>query len=168
LRSSVLEEAGSLSITSGGTTMEHDPRDEVPTAAPACRLTAAEWRDRVAAWRKVDALALDRRVSPGRVTTTYPRTDDLVCRIRALVDAERVCCSFLGFDVREDDEFVEVELTYPPGAETLLDRLEEEVEQFVPIFADLMRAEQSVFVGGGSLGSTDDLVVTLADRRTRL
>ncbi|MGH2750571.1 MAG: hypothetical protein ACRDK3_06825 [Actinomycetota bacterium] len=53
-------------------------------------------------------------------TTVWKRQGDVFTRLKRLVDAERQCCSFLGFDLEESDDEIRLRTTFPPGAEGLL------------------------------------------------
>ena len=78
-----------------------------------CSLSPAALSDRRGAWRSLAAHALHRDVEPGRVLSTYPKRDEIAQRLAELVEAEKACCPFLEFDIREGDSVIEVELRYP-------------------------------------------------------
>ena len=90
------------------------------TASLACSLPVAEMSDRMDRWRALTEEALGRTVEPGRVVSTYPRTEDIAARLRELIGAEVGCCPFLVFDVRETHGSIEVELRYPPEFEPMV------------------------------------------------
>src|SRR5919106_1609018 len=79
-----------------------------------CSLSPDALSERRGAWRSLTAQALDRRVEPGRVLSTYPKAPEIARSLARLVEAEKDCCPFLEFDVRESDSTIEVELRYPP------------------------------------------------------
>ena len=66
------------------------------------------------AWRSLMAQALHRRVEPGRVLGTYPNRLEIARSVAQLVEAEKDCCPFLEFDIRERDSTMEVGLRHPP------------------------------------------------------
>ena len=80
----------------------------------ACNLSSPDLSDRVAAWRSLGAQALRRTAEPGRVVSTYPKHPELAGALTELIEAERECCPFLEFEVREQESEIEVELRYPP------------------------------------------------------
>ena len=88
--------------------------------ALSCSLPAAELLDRLAAWNALAQEALSRSAEPGRVVSTYPRSEALAARLQELIDSEARCCPFLVFDVRETDEVIEAELRYPPEFEPIV------------------------------------------------
>jgi hypothetical protein len=79
-----------------------------------CSLSLNALSDRQGAWRSLMAQALDRRVEPGRVLSTYPNRPEIVRSLAQLVEAEKDCCPFLEFEIRECDSTIGVELRYPP------------------------------------------------------
>jgi hypothetical protein len=80
----------------------------------ACSLSPTALSDRRGAWRSLTAQGLHRRVEPGRVLGTYPNRPEIARSLAQLVEAEKDCCPFLEFDIREGDSTIEVELRYPP------------------------------------------------------
>lgn len=88
--------------------------------AETCTLDPGALGDHIDAWRQLTALALHREAHPGRVVSTYPRSPYTTARLNHLVNAERECCSFLKFDMREEKDVVTVELHYPPEFAPLL------------------------------------------------
>ena len=79
-----------------------------------CSLSPDALSERRGAWRSLMAQALHRRVEPGHVLTTYPNGPEVARSLAQLVEAEKDCCPFLEFDIRESDSTIEVELRYPP------------------------------------------------------
>jgi hypothetical protein len=80
----------------------------------SCSLSPNALSERGGAWRSLMAQALHRRVEPGRVLGTYPNRPEIAQSLAQLVEAEKDCCPFLEFDIRESDSTIEVELRYPP------------------------------------------------------
>jgi hypothetical protein len=85
-----------------------------------CSLSPAGLSDRRGAWRSLTTQALNRSVEPGRVLSTYPKRAEIAQGLAEVVEAEKECCPFLEFDIREGDSVIEVELRYPPGFATML------------------------------------------------
>jgi hypothetical protein len=85
-----------------------------------CSLSANARSDRGGSWRSLIAQALHRRVEPGRVLSTYPNGPEIARSLAQLVEAEKDCCPFLEFDIRESDSTIEVELRYPPEFAAML------------------------------------------------
>jgi hypothetical protein len=79
-----------------------------------CSLSPDALAERRDAWRSLMVQALRRRVEPGRVVSTYPKAPQIARSLAQLVEAEKDCCPFLEFDIREGDSTIEVELRYPP------------------------------------------------------
>jgi MerR family copper efflux transcriptional regulator len=79
-----------------------------------CTLPPDALSERRGAWRSLMAQALHRRVEPGRVLSTYPNAPEIARSLVQLAEAEKDCCQFLEFDIRESDSTIEVELRYPP------------------------------------------------------
>jgi hypothetical protein len=82
--------------------------------AAACSLSPKALSDRIGAWRSLTTQALQRVVEPGRILGTYPKRAAIAHGFAELVEAEKECCPFLEFDIRERDSVIEVELRYPP------------------------------------------------------
>jgi MerR family transcriptional regulator, copper efflux regulator len=90
-----------------------------------CSLSPTALSERRDAWHSLMAQALHRRVEPGRVLSTYPNAPEVARSLAQLAEAEKDCCPFLEFDIRESDSTIEVELRYPPEfAATLASLLE--------------------------------------------
>jgi hypothetical protein len=85
-----------------------------------CSLSLNALSERRGAWRTLMAQALHRRVEPGRVLSTYPNGPKVARSLAQLVEAEKDCCPFLEFDIRESDSTIEVELRYPPEFAAML------------------------------------------------
>lgn len=97
--------------------------NERPAVDIACTLERGDASGRAREWREVGRHARERHVEEGRVTAIYPRSETLRGRLVRLIEAESECCPFLGFQIHEEGESIRVELTYPPGAEALVDQV---------------------------------------------
>ena len=78
-----------------------------------CSLSHEKLSGRVLAWSRVMARAIDRRVDGDNTVATYPRDDELLEEVRALIAAEAECCPFMEFTVTESPEGFTVELRVP-------------------------------------------------------
>ena len=68
--------------------------------AATCTLSPDAGQERLAQWRAFHAdYALEISRFPGVLSVTYARNDDSLARLRTLVAAERVCCSFLDWSI---------------------------------------------------------------------
>lgn len=68
--------------------------------------------DRVSEWRSLRADALiDETTHDGVTLAVFQRRPDVMRRLLALIEAERDCCSFLEFRVREQGDRVSVEVS---------------------------------------------------------
>jgi len=96
----------------------HDTRAE----PIACTLEPSDQNARVEEWRELRRDALIRETRDATVSTTLwkPRAG-VVERLEQLVEAERACCSFLEFELEEEDSVIRLETTFPPGGEAVLD-----------------------------------------------
>jgi hypothetical protein len=84
----------------------------------ACTLTAAELPGRMASARALGEEALvDVEVVDRRALLRFTGHRD---EVEALVAAERECCGFFDFSVREYGERIELEITTPEGGEQVL------------------------------------------------
>lgn len=87
----------------------------------ACSLPSDDLQARLREWDDLRKAALIAESTEGNVTTTiWDRLEGVATRLNRLVDAERQCCSFLGFDLREDEDEIRLETTFPPGTEGML------------------------------------------------
>lgn len=118
MRSSVLELAPLFASPTEDNVMEQHPPGT--NAQAACTLQGESFDDRAAAWRQLAARAIRREAEPGRVRSVYPHEAQLIERLAGLIEAERACCPFLRFTVREEGDVVHVELEYPPDFEAVL------------------------------------------------
>lgn len=108
-----------------GCTFLDRPRTELPvvrtTSAPiACTLSGAGYDTRTTQWR--DLLDGAPRVDvPGGVRITLPTT--VLERTAALAAAEQGCCGFYAFRIDLHGSTLELTITAPPEARTMLDEL---------------------------------------------
>ena len=87
----------------------------------ACSLPADDLQRRLREWSELGSEALITENTEGNVkTTVWRRRGDVAVRLKSLVDAERRCCSFLGFDLEESEDEITMKITFPPGAEGML------------------------------------------------
>lgn len=93
------------------------------TDPSTCSLDGSELVDRARAWQDVLSRALSRETYEGRVLSIYPSEPALLQRLRRLIAAEAECCSFLNFTVTEGPTETIVELTFPPEAREVVDRV---------------------------------------------
>lgn len=98
--------------------------------AIACTLGAGDFKDRVADIRALATRSLrtgHRR--PLQLELFYDR--DAIAEVRDLVAKESGCCSFLVFDLRQDDQSARLTITAPvealPAAEVLFAHLAPEL-----------------------------------------
>jgi hypothetical protein len=78
----------------------------------ACTLGPTDGAARLEEWRQLHTSAgLGRRVEPGQVTIRFRGESGVGDELRWLVDAERDCCAFLGWELRYVDAEWHVEVT---------------------------------------------------------
>ncbi len=95
-----------------------------PHTRVACSLSADELPQRVA---EMTALGKDALMSVSPDGTLHFRADEPTRkRLEAIVAAESECCSFLGFELNENDGELALNIVAPDGAE--------------PVVADLVEA----------------------------
>ena len=91
-----------------------------PDTPIACSLSASELPARLAEMAAIGSDAL-LGVDDGAL---HFRNDERTReRLEAIVAAESECCSFLGFDLREQADHLELRVAAPEGAEALADDL---------------------------------------------
>jgi hypothetical protein len=97
---------------------------EAPAPVYACTLEDSELLARIQAWQRITRQATSRQVEETRIVATYPTDAQLLRELRALIDAEAECCSFLEFTVEEKADAVVTELRFlpdtPPAMRTLI------------------------------------------------
>ena len=80
----------------------------------ACSLTAPDLEQRLREWQSLRADALiSEDPTPERTVTVFERSDEVLARLVALIEAEKGCCSFLHFDVAQEGDRIRVEVTAP-------------------------------------------------------
>jgi hypothetical protein len=79
--------------------------------------------ERMDAWRDISSRAIARKVESTKITSEYPPEPLLAQRLKDLIAAEGVCCSFLEFDMREERDRTVVELEFPEEARALVERI---------------------------------------------
>jgi len=93
----------------------------------ACTLDTGDQQALLARWRE---LKHDSLISESRdglaLTSVWQRRGDVPERLKALVEAERVCCTFLSFEVEELDQVIRVRTVFPAGTEALLESFTDE------------------------------------------
>jgi hypothetical protein len=84
----------------------------------ACKLDAEAKSIRGGEWRELRAAGLlDAKDGNGFVTTRWK--PELRGPLTALIDAERDCCSFLGFELEDAGDAIVLRISAPPlGLET--------------------------------------------------
>ena len=91
------------------------------TNSGGCTLNGAEMIERVDAWRLVSSQAISREIHSERVTSIYPPDPDVTRQLKHLIAAEAICCSFLKFDLQEEEGRTVVELTFPEEARSVVE-----------------------------------------------
>lgn len=96
------------------------PKEAIlPVDVPiACTLSEADLPQRLAAARALGADALVGVETSGRHARL--RFSGQRERVEELIAAETQCCSFLGFELEQSDEAVELAINAPEGAEPVL------------------------------------------------
>jgi hypothetical protein len=87
----------------------------------ACSLPTDQARDRsaVIAALRADAM-LEQQPINGGLRTRFRDQPDIEQRVRDLVAAERVCCSFMRFDVRRDEDAIVLDITGSQDAQPVI------------------------------------------------
>jgi MerR family transcriptional regulator, copper efflux regulator len=90
----------------------------------ACTLDAGQMSARLIAFDELaqDAL-LEQHDLPEGVRLRLRNSPAIERRTRELVAAEARCCAFLDFRLRVDDDALELEITGPEHARTIIDQL---------------------------------------------
>ena len=86
-----------------------------------CSLDSSEMVERVTAWRAITSQAISREVDVDRITSIYPSDPDLLGRMKDLIAAEAICCSFLNFKLREEEHQFVVQMSFPKEARSLVE-----------------------------------------------
>ena len=81
----------------------------------ACTLSVGDYRARLA---EIAALSRDalRHVERRGLTLDLRYAPEAASRVRSLVEQERECCAFLGFELHADANEVRLLVTVPPAA----------------------------------------------------
>lgn len=89
---------------------------EEESTAVSCSLGAGDFKSRLEDWERLrqDAL-LDETEAGSVLLTVWARQAGIGDRLRALVEAERQCCSFLGFELEEQPDAFVLRTTLPEG-----------------------------------------------------
>lgn len=86
-----------------------DERNLLPVA---CTLGPADGAERLQEWRRITSAAgVGRELSPGKLTLRFRDLPTVQAELNRLVDAERHCCQFLGWDLRPAASEWHVEIT---------------------------------------------------------
>ena len=94
------------------------------TVKDACSLNSSDQEKRFGEFAALASVALIGAVrTPHGAVLRLRNTASVQEALWPLIEAERRCCSFLSFDVRVRDSDLVVEVSGPPGARTLIDRL---------------------------------------------
>ncbi|WP_424137724.1 hypothetical protein [Roseomonas chloroacetimidivorans] len=97
-----------------------------------CTLASCAYEARVAWIRELTTRSFrDHRRDGLELHLTYEA--EAVQRVRELIQHERACCGFLGFDLRQDADGVRLTITAPKEAREAADQL---FAQFVPLVSD--------------------------------
>lgn len=90
----------------------------------ACSLSAT---DLAARKRDIAAIGRDalrsRTPVDGGARLTFAATDTVERQLRAVIAAEAECCSFLDFDLRRDDDALQLVVTGPAEAQPIIEEL---------------------------------------------
>ena len=90
--------------------------------AIACTLGAGDFKDRVSGIRDLARRSLrNSRRTPLQLELVYG--PEALVEVKDLVAKESDCCSFLGFDLQNDDTAVRLTITAPVEASTAADEL---------------------------------------------
>ena len=93
----------------------------------ACTLDQRRYDERLARNHALARLLIDRQRDRLRLTLTYPR--NAAPDVHRMVAAERECCAFIDFDVRESTDTIAVTMTLPETATAVADEV---FAQFAP------------------------------------
>ena len=77
----------------------------------ACTLTAADYRDREAAWLKLKPFVQASSAVPGGLTFSFARVTGLQDSLRELVRLEAECCAWMTFAMAESPEGLRLSIT---------------------------------------------------------
>lgn len=96
----------------------------MPETRNSCTLNPSDQEKRFAEFAEVAAAALleARRTAHG-ARLLLRHSSSVQTSLWRLIEAERRCCSFLEFGVEVSDDGILVDVTGPPAARLLIDRL---------------------------------------------
>jgi hypothetical protein len=83
----------------------------VPDRDLVCSLTAADYRDREKAWRKVGAYVTASAAIPGGLRLSFAPTRGLAGSLTELVRLEGECCAWMAFAMSETSEAIGLTIT---------------------------------------------------------
>ena len=96
----------------------------MPDTPNTCSLDSAGQEERLGEFAELASAALFEAVrTPRGARLSLRRGDSVQASLSRLIEAERRCCSFLEFAVEVRDTSIRVEVTGPPSARRLIDRL---------------------------------------------
>lgn len=96
----------------------------VPDTPSTCSLDDADQEKRFGEFAELAAVALVEAVrTPDGARLLLRHDDSVQASLWRLIEAERRCCSFLEFAVDAGDAGIRVEVSGPPSARPLIDRL---------------------------------------------
>ena len=83
----------------------------VPDSDLVCSLTATDYRDRQAAWRKVGNYVTASTAVPGGLRMSFAPTRRLADSLKELVRLEGECCPWMAFALSESPHGIELSIT---------------------------------------------------------
>jgi hypothetical protein len=86
----------------------------------ACSLDTVDQQERLADWAELLSRARTREEMADGVRYAFTADDELKAGVEALAAAERCCCSFLGFEIAEAGDELELTITAPPNGQEAL------------------------------------------------
>ncbi len=96
----------------------------MPNTPNACALDSAGLETRFGEFAELASVALvEAERTPDGARVLLRQGDSVQATLSRLIEAERRCCSFLEFAVDVGDAGIRVEVSGPPSARPLIDRL---------------------------------------------
>lgn len=90
--------------------------DPGPAVAQACSLGGVALASRLEDWSALRGRALVSQTRDGSVvTSSWRRAGGVRDELVRLVDAERICCPFLSFEITDDQTAITLRTTFPEG-----------------------------------------------------
>ena len=83
----------------------------MPDSELVCSLTAADYRDREKAWRKVGAYVTGSTTIPGGLRVSFAPTRGLAGSLTELVRLEGECCAWMVFAMSESPHGIGLSIT---------------------------------------------------------